>query len=98
MSSGRHTAARKERGGGGERRGRPFKKGHDPWRAPGKPFKPGMNSHTGAVVRRGPDLIPRRQIVRTILLRALVMPDYRMPDGRKAEPGAKGGRWVPGGR
>jgi hypothetical protein len=73
-------------------RGRPFKKGHEPRRAPGKPFKPGTNSHTGAVMRRGPDLIPRRQLVRTTLLRALVMPDYRMPNGQKPIPDPEGGR------
>ena len=40
-------------------------------------FKPGQNSQTGEVHRRGVDLIPRKQVERAALLKALTEAEYR---------------------
>src|SRR5437879_4867946 len=54
----------------------------------GRPFKPGTNSQTGAVFRRGPDLVPRGTM--TVLYEALFNDDGNLAQELLAIPeGAK---------
>jgi hypothetical protein len=48
-------------------------------RPPRSAFKPGTNSHTGEIHRRGPDLLPRRQVIATLQMVALNQEQWRDP-------------------